>query len=85
MGRYFNPTEKVFEIGRPLKSTSYQSLCEELQEDEELVAFYHRLDLPFDNVPSLHNETEYNEFERQAKEGLIIRKGFFALKKGSCV
>lgn len=80
MGKYFNPTDMVEQVGRKLSGTTYQELTEQLQPGESLVGLYDRF--IFQNAPHLFSEQEFEGFESQARSGMILRLGFFAVSEG---
>ena len=77
MGNYFNPPESLPEIGRELRPGSYYQLLDQLETEEKLIGLYNRGS--FYNAVHLYCPDEFGEFERQAKEGIILREGYFAV------
>jgi hypothetical protein len=77
MGIYFNPPQRLPEIGRKLQGSTFQELNAQIQPGEVLIGLYQR---PlFMNAPHLYNEGEFDEFESQHNSGIIRRVGFFAI------
>lgn len=82
MGTYFNPPKEIPNVGRRLSPLEkFANLVEALEPDEVLVGYYMRTDLPFNNAVVLFDEDEYRVFEKQAKDGDVVREGFYAVKK----
>ena len=76
--KYFNPPNKLPELGRKLETPStWENLTSQLMKDEMLFGLFDRG--LFFNAPHLDTEYCFNEFNRQRKEGLVTLKGFFAV------
>ena len=76
MGIYFNPQDGV-KVGRPLNGRAYVELRTELKEGEYLFGLYDRY--MFKNAPWLFDQQEFDEFDRQVRQGTIKFEGFFAI------
>jgi hypothetical protein len=78
MGTYFNPPESLPDVARHIEGETYDELVSQLKDDEILLGHYQRLDFGFQNAPWLKDSREFDEFERQAREGYVKRLGFYA-------
>lgn len=80
MGTYFNPPEKVREVGRPLGSNpNFRDLNVHLLPGEVLVGLYDRL--IFKLAPYIPDAKELEEFESQYRAGMLVSHEFFAVPK----
>ncbi len=77
MGQYFNPPQEIKTVARRLKEGDYQHLTAQLQPGEKLFGHFDRY--IFQQCPHLYSEPEYNEFQRQVREGRIVSLGFYAM------
>lgn len=77
MGFYFNPPQSLPEQGRRIEGRDYASLVAQLGPDELLFGHYDRG--RFQNAPHLFSPREFEEFEGQARSGIIRRSGFYAV------
>lgn len=77
MGSYFNPPQELPQVARGLEAGSYDHLVVQLQPGEKLFGHYDRG--WFQNAVYLNSESEFEEFERQVRQGIIRRLGFYAM------
>lgn len=80
-GCYFNPPNKLPSVGRKLEIGDFAALTGQLLEGEILAGYWKRMDRPYENAVHLSDEREFAEFHRQQLEGLLVHKGFFAVKR----
>lgn len=79
MGTYFNPPQELPNVARKIEGTSYVELVAQLHDGEKLFGHYDRF--IFQNAPYLNSEGEYEEFQRQCRQGMIMLLGFYAMSK----
>ena len=77
MGTYYNPPQLLPKVARKLKPGSYSELVAQLQPGERLFGHYDRV--IFQNAVYLYSESEFEEFEKQARSGMIARLGYYAM------
>jgi len=79
MGYYFNPPQLLPQKGRRLSThiNLYDELVAQLWPGEKLMGYYDRG--MFQNAVHLYSQSEFDGFEDQVRQGIIIRLGFYAL------
>jgi len=85
MGNYFNPTSVLSDIGRRLltdeEEPTFPELTCQITPTEILIGHYYRNGQDFENAIHLYNRREFDEFERQANQGIVRRLGYYAVPK----
>lgn len=84
MGRYFNPaTAEAIESagGRRLSLASHEALMKQLGPDERLGMFLTRI--RFEQMPDVTDPYEFDEFNRQCNDGIILLIRFYAMPRAA--
>ena len=77
MGVYVNPPLKVRDVGRRLTGATYLQLCEQVRTGEVLIGLFDRG--IFFNAPHLFSQEEFNEFDRQNRQGVFLSAAYYAV------
>ena len=77
MGTYFNPVAELPAVGRQLNFSKYGELVAALKPEERLYGLYDRLILKL--APHLFSEEEFEAFESQYRNGLLVSHSFYAV------
>ena len=80
MSTYFNPPDAIRKVGRELLiQGSFQTLVDQLKDDEVLFGLYDRG--IFKNAVHLFDPAEMEVFEKQVRSSVLIRLGYYALSR----